>query len=113
MSMGGIISQRDVEKSPHQYGLRSSLLALQREVERGEKISEERAEANVAFAVSVINDESSTVRDKLRATELIESMRARGIAVAMHLDKMERPAQVSVEHRHLVKVIKGVDPEAL
>ena len=114
--MSGIIKQRSLEGAGAGGGVRTALKMLQGEVNRGAELTEERAEANWRFAVSVLDDPRCTTRDKLRATELLEAMRSRGIAVAMHLDKMERPAattKVDVEHRHYVKVIKGVDPEAL
>lgn len=84
------------------YGVRASLAALQREVMRGDKLSEAEAAANIRFAVAVRDDPNSVARDKLRAIEVLEAMRARGINTAMYLDGKERlesgEADGRVEH---------------
>lgn len=85
---------------------RAALLLLQREVERGSELTDAQADANVRFAVAVRDDPASTRRDQLRALELLEAMRSRGVNVALYLDKADRveagkPTE-TVEHTHRV-----------
>lgn len=82
---------------------RSSLLMLNREIERGQKLSDEEAENQLRKIIAIRDDPQASKREVLRACECIEAMRTRSINVAMYLDKMERAedgtATDVVEHR--------------
>lgn len=91
-----------VTRPSKQGGIRSSLAMLQREVARADVLLEPQIRANLEFAVAVRDDPQAGLREKLRATELIEAMQSRGINVAMYLDKAERieDGQVTDRHEH-------------
>jgi hypothetical protein len=72
------------------FGVRSALSVLQKQVTSAAVLSEQQAADNVRFAMAVRDDPLASHRDRLRAMELIESMIARGINVAMYMDKNDR-----------------------
>jgi len=103
--------------------VREALHTLTKEVQRGDAISVEQAEANLAFAVQMRDDPNfKDRRGKLRAVELIEAMRTRGFNIAMYLDKMDRVdhglATESVDHVHTMtikppRVLGAIDRETV
>ena len=93
---------------------RSVLRIMQRAVERGEAVGDGGLAEAIIFAKSVIANKKASGRDRLRASEFLASVTAKGIDVAMYLDKNNRIDDGKDTERvsHAV-VVKGVDLEAL
>ena len=70
----------------------------------------------IRLAQSLVDDDLATARDRLRASEFLSSVTAKGIDVAMYLDKNDRldsgKLTENVKHDHAV-VVKGIDTEGL
>ena len=91
---------------------RSEMKAMLRALDRGEAIDRDEFENNVRRAIEFRDDPNRADRVRLGCIQFLDGLIARGVNVAMHLDKIERekaPVQAVV----FVKVIKGVDEEAL
>lgn len=93
---------------------RKALMLLTRAVQTGQEVTERETAANIRFAVSVRDDPASNTRDKLRATEFLEALAARGIDVALYLDKCDRLDGGHVTERvGFMKYVGGVSEDDL
>lgn len=88
---------------------RSALAYLTRTLNAGAELTESELAANIKFAVGVRDDPSASRRDKLRAVAHLDALMARGVDIAMYLDKCDRLDGGGVTERvGFVKYVGGV-----
>lgn len=93
--------------------VRGHLRFLQARLAKSEEAMGEDWCQAVRFCRAIQADEKASARDRLRASELLTSLVDRGIGVAESLDKMDRLDNNKPTENHIVKFIRGIDPEAL
>jgi hypothetical protein len=69
---------------------RAAMAFLAKRLASSERIHESELEATLTFASTVRDTPTASVRDRIRAAELLAMLMERGIDVADKLDKMER-----------------------
>ena len=72
----------NIGRSPFQY--------LKRQLDATDVRLDDQVRHTIEFCVAVRTNTSIGTRERLRATELLESIRARGIDIAKYLDERER-----------------------
>ncbi len=95
--------------------VRAALNFLEKRLSAASALHDSDWDATVAFARGVRDDEAASVRDRIRASELLAGLSERGIDVAEKVDKIERldSGQNTENVGHNVKYIGGVDPGVL
>lgn len=82
--IGGLLLDR--------IGRRDVLRTLQQALQRGLHVGDVGLGKAIAVAECILDDETSTARDKLRASEFIKSVTDKGIEVALAAEKADGPA---------------------
>ena len=102
------------ENRPEEHKPRSHLAMLEKQARHGEEVSDEQLKININYAVGIRDGEGYNSRERMRAIEYLDSIIARGVDVAMYLDKNDRLDGGHVTERvGFVKYVKGVTEEEL
>lgn len=103
--IGGLLLDR--------IGRRAVLRTLQCAVQRGLHVGDIGLGKAIAVAEAILDDDTATARDKLRASEFIKAVTDKGIEVALAAEKGDGPASALGSGKMtLVVNIMGVnDPE--
>jgi len=113
ITLGGVGGSDEAEPTSP-YGRRAIVRTMQSAVNRGLTVGQAGLARAIQFATDMLDDEASTDRDRLRASEFLASVAAKGIEVTMYLDKNERldtgKATERVDH---AVIVKGIDPDLL
>ncbi len=113
-SLGGVGGVGVVPDAPSPYGRRAIVRTMQSAVDRGLTIGQAGLAKAIVFASEMLDDPESTHRDRLRASEFLASVAAKGIEVSMYLDKTERlDSGKPTENVNHAVIVKGIDAEAL
>lgn len=71
-------------------GVRSAIQYLKRQLADSDVLMDDELAKSIRFAVNVRDDPNMGPRERLRASELLESIRARGIDLAKYIDERDR-----------------------
>lgn len=85
----GAIGGESAPEKKHAHA-RGAVTFLMRQLKRAEDLADRDWGQIVQFAARVRDDKTASIRDRIRATELLTTLIAKGVDVAVILDKNER-----------------------
>lgn len=105
MSGGGsdLFDREAIPQPGHGQGVRSAMRMLAAQINAGLLASDQLAQA-ITFATTVRDSETSSERDRLRASELLLAIANSGLKAAEYVDKTERLAAGEATERTVFEV---------
>lgn len=71
-------------------GVRPAIAYLKRQLHATDVLLDDELRKSIEFAVNVRDSPNVGPRERLRASELLESIRARGVEIAKYIDQQDR-----------------------
>lgn len=86
-------------------GGRQALVYLQRQMDKGEEVTESEMAANIKFAKALRDSPESSPRDRMRAVEFLDGVVARGVSIALATTSMDqRDDHKDIDIKHGIQV---------